>query len=122
MMGGWLAIALGGALGALGRYVISQALVSDRPFPWPTLLINLAGCLGIGLAWGSWSHLHWFQEWGRLFLVVGLLGGFTTFSTFSIETILLMHSNRLDLALTYVALSLVGCTLAAWLGHRLAEF
>lgn len=115
-------VALGGALGAAGRYLASALTPSAAAFPWATLGVNLAGCLGIGLAWGAWSQLPWFQEWGRALLVVGVLGGFTTFSAFSLETLQLIASQRWGLAGAYAAGSLVGCVLAAWLGYRLAGY
>ncbi len=114
------AVALGGALGAVARYLVSLA-VSSAPgsgFPWATLTINLAGCLGIGFAWAHWSHSLWFNDWGRAFLVVGVLGGFTTFSAFSFETLMLADAGRWGTAAAYVMASVVGCLLAAWLGRR----
>ena len=120
MTGAILAVAAGGALGATARYLVSVALAAGDGFPWATLAANLAGCLVIGLAWASWSQLGWFQQWGRAFLVVGVLGGFTTFSAFSLETLLLVAADRLGAAVAYVALSLAGCLGMTWLGHRLA--
>ena len=122
MTAGLAAVALGGGLGAAARYLVS-VLLSSGPagFPWATLAVNLAGCLGIGLLWGSCSQASWFQEWGRAFLVVGLLGGFTTFSAFSLETLWLVAADRLAAAAAYAAGSLVGCVAMAWLGLRWAE-
>ncbi|MYH15751.1 MAG: fluoride efflux transporter CrcB [Gammaproteobacteria bacterium] len=121
-MTGVVAVALGGALGAVARYLVSVA-VSSAPgvgvgFPWATLTINLTGSLGIGLAWGSWSHLPWFQDWGRAFLVVGVLGGFTTFSAFSLEGLMLINAGRWSAAVAYAMASVIGCLFAAWLGQR----
>lgn len=122
MTAGLAAVALGGGLGAAARYLASVFLsVGPAGFPWATLAVNLAGCLGIGLLWGSWSQLGWFQEWGRAFLVVGVLGGFTTFSAFSLETLLLVSADRLGAAVAYVLGSLAGCIAMTWLGLRLAE-
>ena len=116
------AVALGGGLGAAARYLVSVLLAGGPAgFPWPTLAVNLAGCLGIGLLWGNWSQLGWFQDWGRAFLVVGVLGGFTTFSAFSLETLLLVAADRLGAAVAYSASSLAGCIAMTWLGLRLAE-
>lgn len=117
-----VAVALGGALGAVARHLMSLAAATipglGVGFPWATLTVNLAGCLGIGFAWANWSHLPWFQDWGRAFLVVGVLGGFTTFSAFSHETLMLMDAGRWGAAGAYATASVVGCLLAAWLGHR----
>lgn len=122
-MSGVAAVALGGALGAVARYLVSMAVSSGSGlgvgFPWATLTINLTGSLGIGLAWGSWSHLPWFQEWGRAFLVVGVLGGFTTFSAFSLEGLMLINAGRWSAAVAYAMASVMGCLLAAWLGQRI---
>ena len=113
-------VAAGGSVGAAARFLLSAAVPAGNDFPVATLAVNVAGSLGIGLAWGAWAHLPWFQEWGRAFLAVGILGGFTTFSAFSLETLTLLHSNRIALAALYVATSLAGCLTAAWLGIRLA--
>lgn len=113
-------VAAGGALGAVSRYLLSVAMHTGSDFPAATLAINIAGSFGIGLAWGAWAHLPWFVEWGRAFLAIGMLGGFTTFSAFSLETLTLLHTEKLVLAAVYVASSLAGCLAAVWLGYRLA--
>ena len=113
-------VAVGGAIGAVSRYLLSVAVHSGNDFPAATLAINIAGSLGIGLAWGAWAHQPWFQEWGRAFLAIGILGGFTTFSAFSLEALTLLHTDRFALAAIYVASSLAGCLTAVWLGYRLA--
>ena len=123
-MSGVAAVALGGALGAVARYLVSVAVPGTlgpglaTGFPWATLIVNLTGSLGIGLAWGSWSHLPWFQDWGRVFLVVGVLGGFTTFSAFSLESLMLINAGRWSVAVGYAMVSVMGCLFAAWLGQR----
>ena len=113
-------VALGGALGASGRFLLSTWLFVPGQFPWPTLVINIAGSLGIGLLWGLYGQQAWFESWGRYLLVVGLLGGFTTFSAFSLETTGLVEGGRIAAAGTYVVSSLVGCVVAAWIGQRIA--
>lgn len=114
-----LAVALGGALGAVGRFLVSTAFFVPGEFPWPTLAINIAGSLGIGLLWGLYGQQAWFESWGRYLLVVGFLGGFTTFSAFSLETVGLFEGGRSGAAAVYVSASVMGCVLAAWLGQRL---
>lgn len=114
-------VALGGALGALGRFAISTWLFMPGRFPWATLAINIAGSFAIGLLWGLGQQQAWFDNWGRYLLVVGVLGGFTTFSAFSLETAALMESGRHAQALTYVLASVVACVLMALLGQRLAD-
>jgi len=125
-MSGVVAVALGGALGAVARHLASVAIAGASGvgvgFPWATLTINLTGSFGIGLAWGSWSHLPWFQDWGKAFLVVGAFGGFTTFSAFSLEGLALINAGRWGAAAAYAVASVTGCLLAAWLGQRLPGF
>lgn len=125
----WLWVALGGALGASIRYGISLGIggsmtiagdISMR-FPWATLLANALGCLGIGLVWGLWANAQWFEDWGRSFLLVGVLGGFTTFSTFSLEMLRMFESERWVAAISYLVLSILSCLLLVWLGRLLAK-
>jgi|TARA_B100000315_G_scaffold248328_1_gene278082 CrcB protein len=111
-------VAFGGAIGAICRYALSVLLVSAGRFPWATLGINIAGSFLIGVCWGAWFNESWFQAWGRLFLVVGVLGGFTTFSAFSLETVALVEGGRPITAAVYVLASVVLCVIAAWLGQK----
>jgi fluoride exporter len=113
-------VACGGALGACGRFLLTTWLFVPGQFPWPTLLINLLGSFGIGVIWGMGLQQEWFESWGRYLLVVGLLGGFTTFSAFSLETIALLESGRILAGLSYVLLSVLVCIAAAWLGQLLS--
>ena len=114
-------VAFGGALGAVLRFSLSALIGAHHVFPWATLAINIAGSFAIGLLWGAYGTADWFQQWGRLFLVVGLLGGFTTFSAFSVETLNLLQDARQALALGYVGASLLGCLAAVWLGERAGQ-
>jgi CrcB protein len=116
---GFLLVACGGALGAVMRYILSGAIAPETRFPWATLAINIAGSFLIGLLWGHSATQQWFLDWGRLLLVVGVLGGFTTFSAFSLETLSLIDNQRLAEALSYVLISVLGCLVAAWIGNRL---
>jgi len=113
-------VALGGAFGATGRFLLSTWLFVPGQFPWPTLAINIAGSLGIGLLWGVYGQHGWFESWGRYLLVVGFLGGFTTFSAFSLETVGLVEGGRASAAAGYTIASVAGCVLAAWIGQRIA--
>ena len=119
MLEGLIWVALGGAGGAVARFLVSTLFFVPGQFPWPTLVINIAGSLGIGLLWGLYGQHGWFEAWGRYLLVVGFLGGFTTFSAFSLETVGLVEGGRLTAATAYVLASLLGCVLAAWAGQRL---
>jgi CrcB protein len=113
----------GAILGVTARWLIG-ALVQQRTpwhFPLGTLLINLAGCLLIGMCQMLFSELIAVRRELQLFVVVGVLGGFTTFSTFSVETVQLIQAGRLGAALLYQALSLIGGLGAVLLGQWLAR-
>lgn len=113
-------VVLGGGLGAACRFLVSTWLFVPDRFPWATLVINIAGSLAIGVLWGLGQQQAWFESWGRYLLVVGLLGGFTTFSAFSLETVALLDGQRYGQAAAYVFASAVVCVAAAWAGQRLA--
>lgn len=93
-----LAVAFGGALGAVARYGADQSLSMHSAFPWSTFLVNIAGCFLIG--WFSES-LADSPDWLRTGMIVGLVGGFTTFSTFAYQAL----ENHAALAAGYVGLS-----------------
>jgi len=112
-------VAVGGAAGALGRFWVGVAAVSTLGAGWPfgTFVVNVAGSFLIGVvASGPWA-----SEAVRAAIVTGVLGGFTTFSAFSLETVRLMADGRPGLALGFVAASVVVCLLAAWAGVLLAR-
>jgi CrcB protein len=115
-----LLVACGGAIGACGRFLLTTWLFVPGQLPWPTLLINVLGSFGIGVVWGLGLQQEWFESWGRYLLVVGVLGGFTTFSAFSLETIALLETGRVAAGLAYVFLSVTVCIAAAWLGQLLS--
>lgn len=114
----WLWVALGGGIGASARYGLSLAMPVTS-FPWPTLVANLLGCCAIGWLVSHFAQAHWFTAGGRLFLVTGVLGGFTTFSAFSLESVQLAQAGQLGSAALYVLVSLVVCIGGAWLGFEL---
>lgn len=112
----------GSFIGGVCRYYLSgwvlHAFAAPR-FPLGTLVVNLIGCLCIGVVAGLAEHHHIFSASARLFLMTGLLGGFTTFSAFGYETVYLMRTHGLDLALLNVLLSVAVGLAAVWLGLRL---
>lgn len=112
-------VALGGALGALARYAV-VSLLAGASWPWGTLAVNVLGSLLIGVVVGAWHAEAWFVDVGRPLLVVGLLGGFTTFSTFSLDALLLLQAGRFGAAAAYVLASVSSCLFGAWLGFRVA--
>jgi CrcB protein len=115
-----LAIAAGGAAGTLARFGISawMAPVTVR-FPFATLLINVVGSFLIGWLSGEWSPVKDLTM--RAALTIGFCGGFTTFSTFSIETVRMLHVGEARRAATYIVASLVLSISAAALGVALAR-
>ena len=88
----WLCIALGGALGSLGRHGLTVGLARFESFPFGTLTANVLGSLAIGIAAGFWE-IDQRKSPTALFLITGFCGGFTTFSTFSLQTLELIQKN-----------------------------
>jgi CrcB protein len=115
----YLLAALGGVLGALARSAVGAALPhSPGGWPWATLLVNLTGCLLLGLLISVVAvHLPE-ATWPRPFLAVGVLGGFTTFSAFAVEVVELMDAGAAVLAAGYVVLSVLGGIVAVAVGAR----
>lgn len=113
-----LSILTGGALGALLRYLISHAISPPHAngFPWGTLVVNVLGSLAIGIL-AAWFAKAAPSPAIRAFLMTGLLGALTTFSTFSLDTILLGHQHGIAHALFNVALHNVLCLTVATTGY-----
>jgi CrcB protein len=111
-------VACGGAFGATVRLLVgrlSEIYLTSLKFPLATLVVNIAGCFAIGcvaeiFARGDISHHT------RLLIVTGVLGGFTTFSAFGLETITLLRSGHLGMAISYVLSSVIGGCLATYAG------
>jgi CrcB protein len=119
-----LAVAAGGALGAVLRYAVSTGVQRwlGAGFPWGTLTVNALGSLLMGVLYVLLTERTSASPATRAFLVVGLLGAFTTFSTFSIETLTLVEAGRQLRALTNVLASVVICVVAAWIGVVLGRW
>lgn len=117
-----IAIACGGALGACLRFLVGLGVVRwvGDAFPAGTLLVNVAGSFAMGLC-AAWLMQRGPGDIGRLFLLTGVLGGFTTFSAFSLEVLTLWQRGSNGAALLYIGLSFVGSLLAVYLGFRLAR-
>ena len=107
----WLAIALGGALGAMGRYAIVTFILPVTPhkFPWGTLMANIIGSVIIGVLAIIIIEKQLLGPQWRLFLITGFLGALTTFSAFSLEAVQLWQVGHMLNALYYVLLSVVAC-------------
>jgi len=119
-----LLVGSGGFVGSAGRYVLSgwvHRLVPYAGFPWGTLAVNVSGCFMIGIVSGLADSR---QLWGpelRLFVMLGVLGGFTTFSSFAYETAALARDAELLRALANVALQVVLGLSAAWVAYGIAR-
>lgn len=116
-----LAVALGGAFGAVSRYWLIGAVSSatNHRFPWGTLAVNVLGSLLIGVMYVLITERMALSEQWRAVLIVGYLGAFTTFSTFSLDALLLAQEGFLLQALAYILSSVLICLLCAWLGIAL---
>jgi len=116
-------IAAGGALGAVMRFWVSSAVYAwlGRGFPWGTLSVNLLGSFIIGLAFVMLTERLTVGSEIRAFIMIGFLGAFTTFSTFSLETLALMQEGLLLKAAMNILVSVVLCIIATWSGMLLAR-
>ena len=112
-------VGFGGALGAMARYGTGLMVSRLWPmtFPLATMLVNIIGSIAMGLFIGLMARFmpSWSEE-ARLFVAVGILGGFTTFSSFSLDTIVLLERGEWLLAGSYVLLSVVLCLFGLYLG------
>jgi CrcB protein len=121
----YLLVALGGAIGTTGRYFISglAARLIGETFPWGTLIINVTGSFIIGFfaaLTGPDGRLYVGSS-GRQFFMTGICGGYTTFSSFSLQTLNLMNDGEWFRAGANMGLSLVLCLIAVWAGFMLAN-
>lgn len=117
-----LLVGFGGFLGANARYWLS-ALIASRAsasFPWSTLIVNVSGSLLIGIFMGLFLRQGW-AEGGRLFFVVGILGGYTTFSSFSLDALNLLNERSYTYLAAYVLGSVLLSLLATWCGVVVAR-
>jgi CrcB protein len=117
-----LAIGTGSFIGGIFRYLLSLLIQAKTtsPFPLPTLTVNVIGCFLIGIVFGIFDKGQLSQEW-KLFLATGVLGGFTTFSAFSNETIILFREGHAGHALLYIAASVVFGLLATYFAYLLIK-
>lgn len=121
----WVAVAAGGALGSVARHAVNhlvQGQARFARFPWATLLVNVSGCLVIGLLAGliASGRMPMRAGW-REFVFVGLLGGFTTFSTFGLDTVTLLRAGATGDAFFNVAGNLVIGVGAVYAGLLIGE-
>jgi CrcB protein len=113
-----LLIAMGGAAGAVLRYGVSTGVYRwlGQDFPYGTLTVNVAGSLAMGILYVLFLERGDLSAEWRAAVLVGLLGAFTTFSTFSVETVSLFESREHVRALANIVLSVSLCVMAAWMG------
>ncbi len=120
----FIAVFFGGAIGAVFRYWLSLLVHAGlgSGFPYGTLTVNVIGSLAIGFADVFLNIKFQTNDHIRLFLIVGMLGGFTTFSSFSIETVNLIHSGLIVKAVLNVMISLISCVVAVFIGIEAAKY
>ena len=117
-----LVVAAGGAVGGGARYLLNEAWqTGPSGFPWSTFVENVSGCLLLGALMVLLLDVWPPTRYGRPFLGVGVLGGFTTFSTYTAETDALLRHGQVPLALTYFFASLAVGLLATWAGLNLTR-
>ena len=112
-----LMVAIGGLIGVMGRYGLTRLTLHGEALLWMTAAINIAGSFALGLI----AATSWFSRDVREGLGVGLLGGFTTFSTFSVQAVLEVDAGEPRRAAAYLAVSVVGGVLAATAGYVLGR-
>ena len=112
----FMLVGFGGAMGSMLRYA-GNLLYAPKLFPLTTLLINLLGSLIMGMVM-AWSLRQPSSDNWKLLIATGLCGGFTTFSAFSYENLCLLQAGKPILSILYVAGSVAGGIVAAWLGYR----
>jgi CrcB protein len=119
----WFVIAAGGGLGAVARHylatVVTTRAAAWTAFPAGTMTVNVMGCLVVGLVIGATTRAPLSPE-VRAFLTVGVLGGFTTFSAFGADTLVLVQNGATPVALAYVIASVTLSLAAVWIGFTIA--
>jgi CrcB protein len=123
-VGNFLVVFLGGGIGAASRYWLSGSIArsSGSAFPFGTVVVNVIGCFLIGFLMTSFEDRFLVSPSLRLFLTIGILGGFTTFSTFSFETIAMMKDAEFFYAALNITVSVVTCLTATYAGTVLGKY
>ena len=120
----YLLIALGGACGALSRYGIGRAVniyLAQIHWPLGTFAVNIAGSFTIGAIYGLITEKSSLDADWRYVLMVGFLGAFTTFSTFSLESVAMLEAGKIAMAMLYMVATLASCVIGCWLGMSLVR-
>ena len=119
-----LAVGSGGFLGAVSRYLLAgftQSFFPTSQFPYGTSLVNILGCFLIGLLAGTFELKEWMNPEVRLFIFVGILGGFTTFSTFANESFMLWEKGEILLGALNIGAQVILGVLFVWIGYGLVK-
>jgi fluoride exporter len=123
--GSYISVALGSIVGAVARFLVSVLFVSQfgDGFPWGTLFVNVTGSFVIGFyaALTGPDGRLFVSARQRLFVMVGICGGYTTFSAFSLETLRLVQSGKAQTAFVYLVVSAITWIAGVWIGHVLAS-
>ena len=117
MLNNILLVGLGGGIGSILRYICQR--VWNQQFPYGTLIVNITGCLLIGLLWGFFAKQG--EEQKKLLLITGFCGGFTTFSSFTAEGVQMMTDNRWISFALYTGVSVVAGLMATYFGYKLTS-
>ncbi|MFT4718386.1 MAG: CrcB protein [Rickettsiales bacterium] len=120
----FILVAVGGALGSVARYALSNfvSFYFKSAFPFGTVSINIVGSFLIGFCYYFIKNDNFFNENLKLFLIIGLFGGFTTFSTFSLDVLRLLEQNQLLMATVYVFFSIILSLIAVFGGYFIGGF
>lgn len=117
-------VGIGGFFGAIARYLISgwtNQLYQFKGFPLGTLFVNILGCLTLGILIGLAEYKHIITPQIKIFIMIGLLGSLTTFSTFGLETYNLLKNSEFFILLFTIVIHLIGGLIAIWAGQSFAK-
>jgi CrcB protein len=114
-------ISIGGVIGSLARYALGQVFPTPNGFPWTTFAINVFGCLLIGALMAYVTERWSDRPLVRPFLGVGVLGGFTTFSTYEVDALRLINAHDAGTALAYLAGTFIAAIIAVYIGDAIGD-